>query len=171
MKEQWKQITNFPDYAISNRGRVKRLTDNGKNWKAGRLVAIIWSGKYPTVNLWKEGKHYGGYIHKLIAQAFIPNPHNKPKVNHKNGVKTDFRLRNLEWATKSEDVLHAFSTGLSIPTKGSRHGRARLTTQQVTRIRSAYATGKFTQVVLAKKYSVGQTTIADIVLRKIWKHV
>ncbi len=70
-------------------------------------------GGYPYINFRISiGVKRNLYVHRLLALAFIPNPENKPEVNHKNGVKTDNSLDNLEWMTKSENELHAFRTGL-----------------------------------------------------------
>lgn len=69
---------------------------------------------YLRVNLWKNNKSKGFGVHRLVAQAFCTNPYNKPEVNHLNGDKLDNRAENLEWVTRSENVLHAHTTGLKL---------------------------------------------------------
>ena len=70
---------------------------------------------YTEVRLTKDGKTTTTFIHILIAKAFIPNPYNKPEVNHINGIKTDNRIENLEWCTHSENINHAYKMGLLKP--------------------------------------------------------
>lgn len=93
-------------YAISETGVVTHLNFN-------RTLKINYSTTYPTVHLCKNGHKCLKLIHRLIAEAFIPNPDNKPHINHKNGNKQDFSIPNLEWTTISDNCLHAYRTGLA----------------------------------------------------------
>lgn len=100
--EIWKDIEGF-DYQVSNFGRVK-----GKHG----LLKPQFDHNYYHVTLFKKGKRFMKLIHRLVATAFIPNPNNKPQVNHIDGVKTNNNLSNLEWVTNGENQKHAFRIGL-----------------------------------------------------------
>jgi hypothetical protein len=104
----WREIAGFEGlYSISNIGQVKQV-------KYNRILKVNYCAPYPTVCLCKENKKRSRSVHRLLAVAFLPNPHNKPEINHKNGNKRDFSLDNLEWVTRSENCLHAYTTGLAI---------------------------------------------------------
>jgi hypothetical protein len=99
--EKWKKISEFDDYLISNQGRVYSLI-NRKILKP----QINGSGYY-HVSLSKSGKSYTKRIHKLVAHIFMTNPLNLSDINHKNGIKTDNNVNNLEWTTSSQNHIHA----------------------------------------------------------------
>lgn len=79
-------------------------------------------------------------MHRLVAKSFIPNPENKPYVNHKNGDKHDNSVKNLEWCTKSENEKHAWRMGLKYDTgtKGELHGMHKLSRKDVEYIRERH---------------------------------
>jgi hypothetical protein len=104
------QIKDFPAYYVTENGDIYSSLTN-KVLKPG-----LDTKGYKQVNLSKDGKVYTCRVHRLIAQAYIPNTKNKPCINHINGIRTDNSLSNLEWCTKSENAKHAYDTGLFIIT-------------------------------------------------------
>lgn len=178
--EIWKDIVNYERlYQVSDLSRIKSLERlkggklNGKNILVKeRIITISKStNNYLQVGLCKDGISRFFRLHRVVAIAFIPNPKNKPEVNHKNGIKTDVRLSNLEWSTKPENAQHAFDTGLHIPhdCKGVKNGRAKLTEEQVKEIIELLP--ECSNSGLARKYNLTATTIRDIRHNKLWKNI
>ena len=97
----WKTINGYPNYSVSNEGQVR----NNKTMKV--LSPALDSNGYSFVILYKDGEKWHGYLHRLVATAFIPNLYNLPEVNHKNGNKTNNHEKNLEWCTHAENVNHS----------------------------------------------------------------
>lgn len=101
MEENWKDIEGYEGlYQVSNLGRVKRVT-------TGRVLkGCKDKDGYLRVDLCKNGKHKTHKIHRIVAQAFIPNPEHKPEVNHIDENKTNNMVSNLEWSTRKENCNH-----------------------------------------------------------------
>lgn len=114
MKEIWSSISGYKHYQISNFGRVKSLPRFTKNGRCltEKILAASNNGEYKKIYLCENNTKSRFYIHRLVACAFIPNPENKPEINHKNGIKTDNRVENLEWVSKSENLQHAHKIGI-----------------------------------------------------------
>lgn len=123
-KEIWKDIAGYEGlYQINNYGDVKSL--NYGNTKKEKILKPHNNDGYYDVTLYKHGKHKQYKIHRLVAQNFIPNPKNKPQVNHKDGNKINNNVNNLEWVTNSENIKHAFKTNLHKKYYGSDHNNAK----------------------------------------------
>jgi hypothetical protein len=105
-------------------------------------------------------------IHRLVAFEHLPNPKGLPFINHKNGIKTDNRVENLEWCTSSHNQLHA-NRVLNRYNRISRRLKCKLSEKQVLEIRSSLLKG----VTLSKIYGVATTTICDIRKGRRWRHI
>lgn len=129
--EVWKDVIGYEGlYQVSNLGRVKSYP---KKWYCGNgmnnlkfhngilLKTHVTYNGYAKVALCKKGKNKHLLIHRLIAEAFIANIDKKPCVNHINGIKTDNRIENLEWATYSENTKHSFKNKFQVIKKGKDH--------------------------------------------------
>lgn len=125
MDEIWKDIPGFEGrYQVSDQGRVKSLPfnqryllRNGNEAYRRTTERMLYSkpqnSGYLVVQLWLNDIRRAFTVHRLVAQAFVPNPEGLPEVNHKNGVKLNNASENLEWCTRSANKLHAVATGLS----------------------------------------------------------
>ncbi len=172
MIECWKPIPDYEDlYQVSDRGRVRRIMA-GRGTYAGRVLRPCDDTRgYPFVDLYRDGHRSQQRVHVLMAEAFFgPRPLGM-EVNHKNGVKRDNRLTNLEYVTHGENLKHSYDViGHEAPC-GEDHGRAKLTAPIVKEIRRLYAKGGVTQRELAKCYGISEAQAQRIIHRKRWAHV
>ncbi len=170
IKEEWRDIEGYEGlYQVSNLGRVKKV--NHRNTGQERILKKpITCFGYERVQLWKDGKPKKFFVHRLVAKAFIPNPRKK-QVNHKNGIKTDNCVENLEWVSAAENTQHAINNNLRHPNSGEKNGAAKLTNKQADDIRKEYIKGSkdHNQYMLAKKYGVSVAKICNIINNKSYK--
>lgn len=114
-------------------------------------------------------------IHRIIAKCFIPNPYNKPQVNHIDGNKKNNSVENLEWATPKENTRHAYDIGLARgnPKYGMSNGRSKLNPEKVKFIREQYRNpdNHYTMKDLAEMLDIGKNAIFNIIHNKTWTNI
>lgn len=192
--ETWKDIKGCEGrYQVSNLGNVRsldryinqtsangiiysrfmkgKLLSSERNNGNGYLCVQLPDGVYTE----KEENHY---IHQLVAETFIPNPENKPTVNHKDANKDNNNVDNLEWATQSEQMIHAYSMNLIDVTKintnpicGEKHYNSKLSESQVREIYSLANSEGYTEQQIAEMYGVTRKNVDCIKHKKTWKHI
>ncbi|KKM61143.1 hypothetical protein LCGC14_1534740 [marine sediment metagenome] len=192
---EWRKIEGYDGmYLISSDGSIKSVGRIVKHKTKGKktiheriLEKRMMPFGYMLVSLWKNNNQKTYRVSRLVASAFIPNPLDKPTVNHINGNKTDDRVENLEWATYKENEQHAWRTGLKTKgpmagkshTKETRHkmsisrkgirNYSKLSQNQVDEIRNLYASGGYVQKEIAEIFHISRPQISNIVTFKQWK--
>ena len=171
--ETWRDIEGYEgSYQVSDLGNVRsvdRVDASGNKRKGRPRKLTVDRYGYHVVGLTRDSVMKYLKVHRLVAQAFIPNPDNKPDVNHINGVKTDNRVSKLEWCTPKENTRHAIEMGLYNPV-GESGSNAKLTEDDVLDIRWLAAEG-VKPSVLAREWGVTQSGIGHVVTGRRWSHV
>lgn len=168
MTELWKDIPKSEGkYQVSDNGRIS----SSKFFGEVRLLSTYLDGRYTRVTLHLNGRHIKPLVHRLVMEAFVGPRPDGYEVNHIDGNKLNNALSNLEYTTSSENMKHAFGLGLMKPARGEKHGQAKLTTDDVKKIRILHATGNSTYSELGKQFGVTLQQIRSVVMRVTWKHV
>ena len=175
-EEIWKDIEGYIGfYQVSNLGRVKSLerkvtSRNGLMKVRERILKqVIETKGYYASSLSKLGRHRLISTHRLVAIAFLDNANSLLEVNHKNGIKTDNNVDNLEWTTRSRNMVHAFKTGLASKL-GSKNQNSLLTEGDVTWIKEMLRNGVKDRAV-GDVFNVSKDVIRQIRRGKNWLHV
>lgn len=179
--ETWKDVPKYKDcYQASTYGRIKSLSKHKKNGKFSHqtneiiLKQSINKYGYNGVCLYKNSKGKFIKVHRLIAIAFLPNPENKPQVNHKDGIKTNNRIENLEWVTNKENFAHAKEIGLlhgCEHLKGEKNPKAKLKEYEVIFIRRNFDGTTKMRKHFAEIYNLNICTVNRVLCGKYWRNL
>ena len=180
--EVWKPVPGWPNYEVSNLGRVKRIpcwSENKYKWLKERLLKITKDRSrgaskkyvYCYVNLGTSKKIKMFSVARLVLLAFVGPPRPDQECRHLDDNSENCVLENLEWGTRLENRADAIRNG--VIARGSRNGAAILTEALVLEIREVYKpySRSFGALALARKYGVKDRTVHDILTRITWKHV
>lgn len=157
LNEEWKDVPGYED--------LYEISKSGLCWSkiSHQLLALsINSNGYPVYvsSIGRKTIHF--YVHRVLAQLWIPNPENKSDVNHIDGIKTNFSLSNLEWATRSENLRHAINNGLK---------STKLTREIVDYCREVYIPRhkEYSAANLARTFGVTKLAMHNAISGKTWK--
>lgn len=155
-------------YKVSDTGEILSIKRNNgygsRNEDRVRKFCIKFG--YATIVLSKDDKVKTYLVHRIVAEAFIPNPKKLPQINHRDGNKLNNRVSNLEWCDHSWNQTHARKLGIM---GGERQKTAKLTERDVRAIRRIYP--KLSKAELAKAFDIGPSTIDKIIKKEYWKYI
>ncbi len=164
-------------YTVSEYGDIMSLPRTAKHSDRNTIRKVPakkiskWSNHrgYELVSLHKDSKKIGIPVHIIVAKAFIPNPENKPEVNHKDGNKKNNYVSNLEWVTRKENNDHSLYI-LGNHMAGEAHYKAKLTVETVLKMRETFTNGLYSMAAVGRMFGVNNKDhAANIIKNKIWK--
>lgn len=157
------KIDNY-EYEVNELGEIFRIGNTTPKYQS------VNRDGYKVVGLWKDNKSTAKTVHRLVALAFIPNPENKPCVNHIDGNKQNNHVSNLEWMTYSENTIHSFKNGLQIPLKGEDVSVALHTNEQVHEICKLMEQG-LRNIEITQNYGYSKSLLKNIRNGDSWEHI
>lgn len=146
------------DYEITKEGQIISL----KYGKRKEVKGYLDKYGYRRVLLHIDGKRVKFFVHRLVAETYIPNPKNLPQVNHKDGNKLNNNVSNLEWVTPKENIEHAIKIGLKKP-------KGKISEKEVKEIKKLF--GQISMKEIAEMYNVSHSCIKHIHAGHTWKNV
>lgn len=146
---KWKKVKNWPNYEAHPDGLIRRVGSN-------KTLSIFFIRGYASVNFSNGKQRKSARIHRIVSECFIPNPLNKPAINHIDGDKTNNGIANLEWCTYSENEIHSYQA------LNKRHPMTKVEKSTHAIIQKRYANGE-KQINLAKEYGVSKQHLWAIV--------
>lgn len=174
---KWADVPGFEGfYQISNKGLVKSLARiveySGKcsRWHEEIILKLNNSNGYRTVSLVKDKNKTTFLVHILVGSLFIPNPENKPYINHKDGMRWNNHFLNLEWSTNSENQLHSYKMLGNKAVNGERNGQSKLKREDIITLRMMADSG-YTEKEIASHFNVSKSLVGLIKNNKRWNHV
>jgi hypothetical protein len=162
-------IPNYSNYLVSNYGNIKTFNWKNKGIEAVMKPAKDKSGYLRTMLKNDSGKYDTIKVHRIVVSAFI-GLKDGLEVNHKDGVKTNNNIDNLELVTHQENMKHAFKNKLQ-DNLGSKNPFSKLNEKKVIEIRSKFKKHVYTRQMLATEYNVTIACIKDILIKRTWAHV
>ena len=141
--EEWKDIPNYDGlYKVSNLGNVKSFNTKTNHKQPINLKQTMdRKNGYLTVSLCKDKVQKIYRVHRLVAEAFIPNPNNYPIINHKDGRKQNNNVNNLEWCTYQQNIIHSWENGFSYISEKHRQTASRVTKERWEKYRKMKVEG------------------------------